>query len=72
MIGRNKMVKDNGEFRGSTKQSLKDISEDVKSLQTEVAALRRWLTVLTILLTLAVVERVPDFIKVITAVASGG
>jgi len=66
------MSKDNGEFKGSTKQSLKDISEDVKSLQTEVAALRRWLTVLTILLTLAVVERVPDFIKVITAVASGG
>ena len=66
------MATNNGEFRGSTKQALKDISEDVRSLQTEIAALRRWLTVLTILLTLAVVERVPDFIKVITAVASGG
>ena len=66
------MATNNGEFRGSTKQALKDISEDVRSLQTEIAALRRWLTVLTILLTLAVVERIPDFIKVISAVASGG
>ena len=62
----------NGEFRGSTKQALQDMSEDIKSLQTEVAALRRWLTILSILLTLAVVERVPDFIKVISAVASRG
>ena len=70
------MNTNNGEFRGSTKQALQDMSEDIRSLQAEVASLRglvwRSLTIISLLLTVAVIERIPDFVKVIGAVASGG
>ena len=64
------MKSNNGEFRGSTKQALKDMSEDIKGLQGEISTLRRWLTVLSILLTVAVIERIPDFVKVMTTVVA--
>ena len=66
------MAENNGEFKGSVKESIADLKDDVKDLRNEVANLRRWLTILSVMLTVAVIERIPDFIKVISAVASGG
>ena len=65
------MPNSNGEFKGSVKESIADLKADVQELKNEVANQRKWLTVLSILVTIAVIERIPDFLHIITAVAAG-
>ena len=56
-----------GEFRGSTKQSLVDMKDQIVELKGEGATLRRWLTVLTMVTLVAVIERLPDFARIVLA-----
>jgi hypothetical protein len=65
------MVNSNGEFKGSTKQALKDMGRDISELKDEVKILRKWLTILSIVTTVAVIERLPDFAKAVVAFAAG-
>ena len=62
----------NGEFKGSTKQALHDIRSDVKELKDDYKSLRKWLVVLSVVTTVAVIERLPDFANAIVAFASTG
>ncbi len=66
------MENQNGEFKGSTTQALHDMRSDVRDLKDEVRALRRWLTVLSIVTAVAVLERLPNLLSTIAAVAYTG
>ena len=63
------MQNSNGEFKGTTQQAIKDIRSDVKDLKSDGKELRKWLIALSVVTTVAIIERAPDFLKVITSVA---
>ena len=65
------MSTNNGEFKGSTREAIADLKADVQELKVEVSNLRRLLIVLSIMLTVAVIERIPDFLKIISTVSAG-
>ena len=52
----------NGEFVGTTKEAIRDLKEDVVEVKKEVAALNKRFWVLLILITVAVIERLPSII----------
>ena len=66
------MPNSNGEVKGSTKQALHDIRSDVKELKDDGKSLRKWLVVLSVVTTVAVIERFPDFAEAVIAFASTG
>jgi len=65
------MNNSNGEFKGSTRQALTDMKSEMKDLKEEVKTLRRWLIILSMVTTIAVLEKLPDLIKVATVAAKG-
>ena len=50
------------EFKGSTKEAILDLKEDVKGIKTEVNSLNKRFWVILILLAVAVMERLPALI----------
>ena len=58
---------DLSEFKGSTKQALLDMKEDVVTIQQDIARINKWLIGLTLLTGLAVVERLPAFLSLVQA-----
>jgi hypothetical protein len=51
------------EFKGTTKQAIADLKEDIGELKKEVAGIKTWMFAVTILLTVAVIERLPILIN---------
>ena len=58
---------DNGEFKGSTKQAIVDIRNDISTLQSDVKSINNKMVVVFILLSVAVVERLPSLINLVMA-----
>lgn len=56
-----------GEFRGTTKEAIRDIREDISSLKKEVKSINDKLIVVFILLAIAVIERLPTLISLVMA-----
>ncbi len=56
-----------GEFIGSTKQALMDMKEDIVAIQQDIARINKWLVGLTILTAIAVIERLPQLINLVSA-----
>ena len=60
-------MKSNNEFKGSTKEAIKDIRGDIRELKTEVRSLNRrwWITI--ILLTALTLEKLPSIVNLVLA-----
>ena len=58
-----------GEFKGTTREALAALKEDVKSIQTDISRINKWLVSLTILTAIAVIERLPQLISLVSASA---
>ena len=58
---------ENGEFKGTTKEAIRDIREDISLLKSEVKSINNKLIVVFILLAVAVIERLPTLISLVLA-----
>jgi len=56
------MKNGNSEFKGSTKEAIADLKEDVRGIKTEVNSLNKRFWLVLILLVVAVIERLPTLI----------
>lgn len=56
-----------GEFKGTTKEAIRDIREDISSLKGDIASINNKLLVVFILLAIAIIERLPTLINLVLA-----
>ena len=62
------MIKnDNNEFKGSTKEALRDIRDDIKDVQMRVSRMEKWMWIVTGALIALSTTRLPDFVKIVLA-----
>jgi len=52
-----------GEFRGTTRQAILDIKEDIKGFDKRIENLEKRFLIMIILLVVAVIERLPNLIS---------
>ena len=57
----------NNEFRGSTKEALRDIRDDVKDVQMRVSRMEKWMWIVTGALIALSTTRLPDLVKLVLA-----
>ena len=57
----------NNEFRGSTKEALRDIRDDVKDVQMRVSRMEKWMWIVTGALIALSTTRLPDLVKIVLA-----
>ena len=62
------MPNSNGEFKGSTKEAIKDIRGDIVEIKDDIKYTRRWLTAVTVITSIALLERAPGFLKSVLGV----
>lgn len=55
------------EFKGSTKQAIADIKEDIAAVQQDVRSLNHKFNLLFALTLIAFIERAPDLVKTVLA-----
>ena len=55
------------DFRGSTREALRDIREDVKDIQSRVSRMEKWMWLVTGGLIALSAGRLPDIIKIVSA-----
>lgn len=65
-INQSKMT-DNGEFKGTTKQAIVDIRKDIDEIKGDVKSMNKRILILFILLTVAIIERLPSLISLALA-----
>ena len=58
---------DISEFKGSTKQAILDMREDIRTVQTDIKSINNKLIVLFLILVVSVVERLPSLISLVMA-----
>ena len=58
---------DNGEFKGSTKEAILDLKADLAEVKADVAKIRNWMLIITMLLTVAIIERLPTLVNLVRA-----
>lgn len=61
------MTNNISEFKGSTKEAIMDIKQDIRDLTSKVESLSRKYWILMILLSLIAIEKLPDVIKLALA-----
>lgn len=61
------MTNNIGEFKGTTKEAIRDIRGDVKELKNEIKSLNRrwWITI--VLLTALTLEKLPSIVSLVMA-----
>lgn len=62
-----KMNESDGEFRGTTKEAIRGLTSDIAELRDDVKSLNRRLNVLSLLLVVAIIERLPTLVSLIQA-----
>ena len=63
------MNNSNGEFKGTTKEAIKDIRGDITEIKDDIKYTRRWLTAVTVITSIALIERAPGFLKNVISIA---
>ena len=53
---------DIAEFKGTTREAIADLKEDVKCIKNDVASLNKRFWILLILVTVAVIEKLPTLL----------
>ena len=61
------MTNNIGEFKGTTKEAIKDIRGDIKEMKDDIKGLNKRFWVLLIIGTVALIERLPDLITLALA-----
>ncbi len=61
------MKNDIGEFKGTVKEAIADLKGDVKELKLEVKSMNKRIWILALLLSVAIIERLPDLVKMVSA-----
>jgi len=59
------MSNSNDEFKGTTKEAISDLKKEVKETKDEVQSLNKRFWIILILLTVAVIERLPTLINLV-------
>ena len=62
------MTNSNGEFKGTTNEAIKDIRKDIVEIKDDIKYSRRWLTAVTIITSIALLERAPGILKTVVNV----
>jgi len=57
----------NNEFKGSTKEALRDIRDDMKDVQMRVSRMEKWMWLVTGGLIALSAGRLPDLVKIVLA-----
>ena len=66
------MTKNNGElgeFKGTTKEAIRDIRKDVAEISDDMKSMNRRIWILFILLSVAIIERLPSLVGYALAAA---
>ena len=57
----------NGEFKGTVKEAIRDIRSDISEVKDDIKSLNKRYWLLLILVTVAVIERLPALVGIISA-----
>ena len=61
------MTYENGEFKGTVKEAIADIKEDIVELKTDFKGMNKRIWILFILLSVAIIERLPSLLSIAMA-----
>ena len=62
------MTNFNGEFKGTTNEAIRGIHESIDEIKGDIKYTRRWLTAITIITSIALLERAPGLLKSVVSV----
>ena len=57
----------NGEFKGTVKEAIRDIRSDIGEVKEDIKSLNKRYWLLLILVTVAVIERLPALVNLVSA-----